>query len=193
MAATETESAPRARLLDAVVAHLEQHGAHDVSLRGLAAAVGTSHRMLSYHFGSRDGLLLAVTRAVEARQRAALADLLADATASPVDVMRRMHERLTDPALWPQERLFFDLYARGLRGEAEAAPLLDEAIDAWLEPVQRLFERLGFGPRDAAAEARLALAVSRGLLLDLLATGDRAAADRTMERYLARYADRPAG
>ena len=36
----------------------------------------------------------------------------------------------------------------------------------------------------ARAEARLAVAVTRGLLLDLLATGDRDAATEAFERYL---------
>ena len=65
-------SSARALLLDAVIAHLGQHGLGDLSLRQLAPAVGTSHRMLIYHFGSKEGLLIAVVQAVEARQRAAL-------------------------------------------------------------------------------------------------------------------------
>ena len=48
-------------------------------------------------------------------------------------------------------------------------------------------------PRDARAEARLGVAVIRGLLLDLLATGDRAALDEAVERFilLAEAAPRP--
>lgn len=191
MATTPTQPvSPRDRLLDVVLAHLAEHGTHDLSLRGLAAAVGSSHRMLSYHFGSRDGLLVAVSRAVEGRQREALVQLLeADPDASAIDVMWRMYERLVDPALWPQERLFFDLYARALQGQPAAQPLLDGVVDAWLHPLTALFSRLGFDAEQASAEARLALAVSRGLLLDLLATHDRAAADRVMARYVAHYQD----
>jgi AcrR family transcriptional regulator len=179
--------APKERLLEAVLDYVEEHGTHDLRLRRVAAAVGTSHRMLLYHFGSRDGLLVAVTRAVEERQREALQQLVLTPGASPVDVMWLMHRRLTDPALWPQERLFFDLYARALQGHSEARPVLDGVVEDWLGPVGRLFERLGFAEEDALAEARLALAVARGLLLDLLATGDRTAADRTMGRFIARY------
>ena len=63
------ELAPRDKLLSAVVEHFAEHGIGDTSLRGIAEAVGTSHRMLIYHFGSREGLLVEVTRTVEARQR----------------------------------------------------------------------------------------------------------------------------
>ena len=41
------------------------------------------------------------------------------------------------------------------------------------------------GRQEALAQARLGIAVSRGLLLDLLATGDRAAVDAAMEAYIA--------
>src|SRR6478672_3033675 len=78
MAAGPNRTGSRDRLLAAAMDHVAQHGVGDLSLRGLAAALGTSHRMLSYHFGSREGLLIEVIRAVEAQQRAALAAMLAD-------------------------------------------------------------------------------------------------------------------
>ncbi len=64
-------------------------------------------------------------------------------------------------------------------------------MEAWIEPSSELFRRLGFGEDEARAEARLSLAVARGLLLDLLATGDRAAVDAAAEQYLRRYEPRP--
>ena len=67
-------SQARERLLAAAVRHALDAGIADLSLRQLAAAIGTSHRMLLYHFGSREGLLVAVTQAVEEQQRAALLD-----------------------------------------------------------------------------------------------------------------------
>jgi AcrR family transcriptional regulator len=179
---------PRERLLGAVIDHVAAHGVQDTTLRGLAAAIGTSHRMLSYHFGSREGLLVEVSRTVERRQRAAFEAMLADAGASPLDVMRTMWHRFADAALHPHERLFFELYARALRDPGGAEGFLPEVIEAWLPPATALFARLGLDEATARTEARLAVAVSRGMLLDLLATGDRAAADAAMERYVARFA-----
>ncbi len=40
-------------------------------------------------------------------------------------------------------------------------------------------------PHTARAEARLGVAVARGLLLDLLATVDREAVDQAMESFIA--------
>jgi AcrR family transcriptional regulator len=50
----------REELLDRVTAHVLEHGLIGLSLRPVAAAVGTSDRMLIYHFTSRDALVSAV-------------------------------------------------------------------------------------------------------------------------------------
>ncbi|HEV7720983.1 MAG TPA: TetR family transcriptional regulator, partial [Iamia sp.] len=170
------------RLLAGAVAHVAAHGVGDLTLRGLAAALGTSHRMLIYHFGSRDGLLVAIAAEVERQQREVLADL--DVTGDPAEVMRAMWARLADPALWPFERLFFELYARALQGDPGAAPFLDGIVEDWVAPLVELAVQAGADEAVARAEARLGLAVYRGLLLDLLATGDRAGVDAAVERFI---------
>src|SRR5436853_5945379 len=83
----------REKLLAAVIDYVATHGFSDLSLREVAAAIGTSHRMLIYHFGSREGLLVAVVHAVEDAQRAFLAEFAADASLSLPDVMRQMWRR----------------------------------------------------------------------------------------------------
>jgi AcrR family transcriptional regulator len=179
------------RLLAAVVDRLTEGGLGDVSLRGLAGAVGTSHRMLIYHFGSKEGLLVEVVRAVEERQRAALAELEreldTDPARSPADVVRAFWRRLTDPALWPVERLFFELYGQALQGREGTTPILDGIVESWLVPLTASVRRFGSSAEQARADARLGLAVVRGLLLDLLATGDRAGVDEAMERFVTAY------
>ena len=185
MARAEDGTGARERLLAAAMEHVAEHGVGNLSLRGLAAALGTSHRMLSYHFGSREGLLIEVIRAVEAQQRAALAELLLDEDAPPAETMRRMWRRVADPALWPNERLFFEVYAQALQGGPHARPLLDGIVDLWVEPLARIAVARGEDEARARAEARLGVAVTRGLLLDLLATRDRAAVDAAAERWIA--------
>ena len=61
-------TAARDALLAKVVAHYAEHGVGDTSLRSLAAAIGTSQRMLHYHFGSREDVLTAVIDAVAGGQ-----------------------------------------------------------------------------------------------------------------------------
>src|SRR4051812_29604269 len=185
--ASKPDGQPRARLLAAVLDHVAARGISDLSLRDVAAAVGTSHRMLIYHFGSREGLMVAIVQAVEAAQRAFLAELTADPSLSQADTVRMMWRRLADPALWPNERLFFEIYVLALQGRPGTAGLLDDIVDAWVEPSVAWAMQRGRPASEARADARLAVAVCRGLLLDLLATGDRAAVDAAVERYISLY------
>jgi AcrR family transcriptional regulator len=181
--ASRSEGASKERLLAAAIDYAAEHGISDLSLRRLAAALGTSHRMLIYHFGSKEGLLVEVIRAVEQRQRDALTGLGRDPSLSPAETMRRMWERLADPRLWPHERLFFEVYGQALQGRAHAAPLLDGIVESWLEPLTEFALELGLPADTARVNARLWVAVARGLLLDLLATGDRGGVDEALEQF----------
>ncbi|MET8847370.1 TetR/AcrR family transcriptional regulator [Amycolatopsis sp. NPDC004625] len=174
-------TSPRAKLLDAAIDHIARHGGADRSLRALAADLGTSHRMLIYHFGSKEGLLTAVAQEVEARQRAALAGL------DPAGAGRKFWRRLTGESLRANEKLFFQLYGQALGGTPGTAEFLDGVVEDWLGPIEALLARYGIPEVDRPAHARLGLAVARGLLLDLVTTGDREAVDAAMELFLARY------
>jgi AcrR family transcriptional regulator len=176
---------PRDRLLGLAVDYLTERGLGDISLRELAAALGTSHRMLIYHFGSKEGLYVEVIRETERRQRLALAGLLEESDGTLADVTRRFWRRLSAPGLAPLERLFFEVYGQALQGRPYALPVLDGVVEAWIEPAATMLRGEGRSDRDARAEARLGVAVIRGLLLDLLATGDSGGVQDALERYLA--------
>jgi AcrR family transcriptional regulator len=180
----------RQRLLDAVVAHFTAEGLADQSLRRIAEAIGTSHRMLLYHFGSKDGLLLAVVRAVEARTQGRLAALSEDAPGETDALIHRMWDYLADPDLGDFERLFFALYGRALQGDDAIRPLLDEDVAHWLDANVALSARWGVPSDVARTHARLELAVTRGLLLDLLATGDRDGVEAALGVFADRYRGR---
>jgi AcrR family transcriptional regulator len=167
------------RLLEAAVDHALNEGIVDLSLREIAAAIGTSHRMLIYHFGSREGLLTSVVREVERRQREAVAD-----TALSADNARQLWDRWADPSLWAQERLFFEIYAHALLGRPGTEGFLDEVLDGWISPLVDAMTSAGHDREDARAVARLSVAVTRGLLLDLLATGDSAGTTRAFALFV---------
>lgn len=166
-------------LLAAVVAELERGGIGDRSLREIGAAVGTSHRMLIHHFGSREGLLTEVIRKVEADQRSFLESLDLRRDQAIVD----MWQRLSDPSLWPAERLFFECYARACRGEPPFASLLPGLVDDWVDIGVRLGLVWPGDQRAERARARAGLAMFRGLLLDLVGTGDRAGVNDAFEEF----------
>ena len=124
----------RDQLLAAAVARAAQGGISEISLRQIATDLGTSHRMLIYHFGTKEGLLAAISGAVEQQQRDALNALRADPSVTPVDAAMRMWQRFADPALWPLERLFFELYVQALQGKQHSAGFLDAALEPWFAP-----------------------------------------------------------
>lgn len=169
-------------LLDKVVDHLVEGGSSDLTLRGIGGAVGTSHRMLIYHFGGLVGLLTAVVHEVEARQRRALSGLAEDPALSLAELADRFWRQLREPRLRALERLFFELYGRLLHGSDPGAA--QALVAPWLGEVEDLLVERGLPAETARALARLGTAVTRGLLLDLLATGDEEGADAAMALYL---------
>jgi AcrR family transcriptional regulator len=70
--------------------------------------------MLIHHFGSREGLLVEVIRAVEERQRAALAGLDAESGEVSTELADRLWRHLRSPDLAAQERLFFEVHGQAL-------------------------------------------------------------------------------
>lgn len=174
-------SQARERLLAAAVDQAMRGGITDLSLRGLAAAIGTSHRMLLYHFGSREGLLVAISNAVNRAEVGALARW---------EDPRQLWEYFTDPEMWPSERLFFELYVRALFGGPGTDEFFEASVEAWITALAADWVMAGGDETTARTQGRLGLAVARGLLLDLLLTGDRDGVTQAYERFL-QYAQPP--
>lgn len=162
----------REALLDRVIAAATRDGLADRSLRDLAEAAGTSHRMLLYHFGSRAGLVAAIVERVERSQRQALVEMSVDAVDSS-DLIRRLWAQVSSPELRPFVRLFFDCVA-ATGGAGLTNP--------WLELGEEVADNIG---DDLDVDMlRLGVAVTRGLLVDVLATGDPEPATRSLERFI---------
>lgn len=168
------DSGRRRELLDALVDEFAAGGVGDRSLREVAAAVGTSHRMLLHHFGSREDLLVAIVEEVELRQMSLVPGL----PTNPADGFAAMWADLRRPELRQLERLFFECYSRAAQGEKPFTRMVPGAVDGWLREVEAAADV----PYDGAM-ARLGLAVTRGLLLDLVATNDDAGVDAAAKAF----------
>ena len=165
----------RQSLLDDAVGHFAKNGIGDASLRSIATSIGTSHRMLIYHFGSREGLLAEVVRTVEQQQRDLLAEVMA--TDLPLAEQNDLFWRRVTEAALIYGPLFFELSAQAMQNRPHTEALKADLINVWLPPLIDLCIRAGIPPDEAPAYARLGLAASRGLLFDLLLTGDHASID----------------
>jgi len=166
---------PRTRLLERLVDDIGRNGLGDRSLRELAQAVGSSHRMLNYHFGSRAGLVAALVEVVEAGQRDLLGQLAAGAATAEELVMALWHQ-VSAPELRPFVRLFFECVA------ATGGVGLTEP---WLAVSAEIAGRFGLDSDEA--ELRMGVAVTRGLLIDVLASGDAGPATESMQRFVAMW------
>ena len=181
------DKTPKQRLLDAAIEYVAANGMSDVSLRTLATALGTSHRMLIFHFGSKERLWVEIVQTVEQRQREILGEVLPDPSQPVGEAMRAWWKHISDPSLWPNERLFFELYGQALQGRPHTLELLDGIVDDWLDPITEINVSVGVPRSLARAHARLGIAVTRGLLLDLLATRDIAGVDAAMDAFIDVY------
>lgn len=168
----------RQRILEACTDHALAHGLPD-RLAPLAAAAGVSGRMLIYHFGTRDALLRAVLREARQRQLASFGALLRERPGELyTETLARAWIGLTGPANRPYLRMF-----GGLREQAEPPLWPDFRLAAttdWLAPLEQ-----GLGTMGRPELATTVLAVIRGLMMDLDATGDTDRTGRAMDHFLA--------
>lgn len=151
-------------------------------MRTLASGVGTSNRMLNYHFGSREQLLATVIERVCEAERDALARFLA-ADADPVEAGRRYWGHVADTAS-TFAPLFHELSSHAMYGKAYAESLRVVLTDAWLDGFTSGFTRIT-DTDHAERLARLCLAVGRGVLFEAALTHDRAAADAVIDDFTA--------
>ncbi len=164
------------RLLEAATDHALAHGLPD-RLGPLVAATGTSARMLLYHFGTRDALLHEVLQRARRRQQALFGELLRARGDEPYTVtLARAWTVITGADGQPYLRLFAQW-----RPEAAERPWPDQrsATTDWLGPLTEGLRSLG-----RPELATLVLAVIRGLLMDLDATGDAARTTDAFEDFL---------
>jgi AcrR family transcriptional regulator len=167
----------RQRLLDTRTDHALTHGLPD-RLEPLAAATGISTRMLIYHFGTRDALLRAVLGQARQRQIETFSELLRVRPDQPyAATLAAAWSELTGPRGRPYLRLFGRLHDTA--GEPLWPGFRRTATTDWLAPLEEGMRSTGHPEL-----ATVVLAVIRGLLMDLDATGDTARTDQAFADFL---------
>jgi AcrR family transcriptional regulator len=166
----------RAKLLKKIVDYMAKHGVVDLSLRPLAAALGTSPRMLLYFFGSKEELLANALTEGRVRQQREFTRALS--------TRRRRQEQLRLAwEVWSSEEnrkslwLFFEAYALAMRDRKRFPGLLERLVKDWLPFFEHAVAAAGVETERVQPLATLILATIRGLQLDMLATGEQARVD----------------
>lgn len=177
-------SARKQELLQAAYQYVLGNGLSGMSLRPLAKAIGSSPRVLLFLFGSKEGLiraLLARAREDELAYLAALKDSQGLAATG-----REIWSWLAAPSHRALLALWVEGYARSLAGEPGPwAEFGAGTVRDWLGLLAARQPAAGRGTPAGQDERTLLLAVLRGALLDLLATGDADRVTSAVERHLA--------
>lgn len=162
----------RQELLDRSVDYVVANGISDLSLRPLAAALGTQAPVLLHHFGSKEQLVVEILGCVRDRLRSLGRSAEAE---NPRSGLGAVWAWVSHPDQGPLMRLFFEAYGLALRHPDRYSDFIDHAIDDWLdEPLAAIDD----------VSATLAIATVTGLVLDLLTTGDQNRVENAMERFL---------
>jgi AcrR family transcriptional regulator len=178
-AAGPSRRAPSARqdeLLELAYQYVLAHGLADMSLRPLAKAIGSSPRVLLFLYGSKDALIRALLDRARSDELAAIAAFREiESGAGLADSARQVWEWLSAPDHRLLLGLWVEAYARSLVNPAGPwGGFAAQTVQDWLgllastQPQARRHSPAG------AAERTAVLALLRGAMLDLLATGDLA-------------------
>ena len=169
----------RRALLERVVDYALGHGVAELSLRPLAAEVGTSARMLIHHFGSKEQLVAEVLAAIEADLATRLV-----AQASDVDdlgvVLQRFWVQMSDPALESLLRSMFEVWGQALVRPEKYRTFLAGVVEPWTAFMAGRLVSRGLEPAQARDLALLIAATFQGLQLIRLTTGDAEAGARAL-------------
>lgn len=155
----------RAEWTESATDYVLEHGLIGLSLRPLAAELGTSDRMLLYHFGSKDELVAAVLRTSNARSTEYVRSLSpsSDLRAAVHDLWAAMRAPQIDPC----SRLYVEAAALGLFGQEPYASVVREANDQWIAAVVDHLVRSGVRRPLARRAVELIDAAFMGFQLDL--------------------------
>lgn len=108
----------REALLEKLVDHVLAHGLPGASLRPLAAAAGTSDRMLLYYFTDKATLIGAIVQTGAARMAAALEAATGPERRPVADLSRELHVLVQTADFWPYMKLWLEMVALAAQGDA---------------------------------------------------------------------------
>jgi len=169
-------SVRKGQLLSAAVDYFIAHGVADLSLRPMAATLGTSARLLIFHFGSKEQLILEVLGEIQRRLQASFQRLVE--TRSPI---KSYWLWATRPENLPSLRLLYEVQIIAIQNPRVYGRYLEQHATDWLAIAEAAMSK----SLRSRTMATLCIAVFDGLFLELLSTGDRARTTRALDRFVA--------
>ncbi|MFZ6730779.1 TetR/AcrR family transcriptional regulator [Undibacterium sp. Ji42W] len=156
----------RDELRDNALDYFLAHGLAELSLRPLAEKIGTSARLLIYHFESKEKLITVVMEMVRARVQQSVIRMMQDTQGEAS--MESFWNWITDIENIPYVRLLFEVQVLALQNPAVYAQFLSDTSSSWLEVLEHGIPESA----DRRTIASLCSAVIDGLVLEYMSTGD---------------------
>ena len=155
-----------------------EHGAAKLSLRPLAAKLGTSPRMLLFHFKSKEGLLQDVLGELNTRLQASFVALASSSRGEAP--LKRFWRWAGNKKNLPYLRLLYEVQIIAIQNPGEYAGYLKKMSIDWQAVV---LESLSKSMR-CEPMATLCIAVFDGLFLELMSTGERGRLTRALDYFI---------
>lgn len=173
---TAIPSARKVELLEATYRYVLENGLARLSLRPLAAAIGSSPRVLVFLFGNKDGLVRAVLARARADELAILDQIGMSGDPGIADLataVERLWKWLAAAQHQPLLKLWAETYVSSLvEPDGVWGGFAAATVNDWLTVLSTHQSSQERDSAEGSARRTLALAVLRGALLDLLATTD---------------------
>lgn len=156
----------RDELRDNALDYFLDHGLAELSLRPLAERIGTSARLLIYHFESKENLITVVMGEARSRVQQSVINMMHAARGEAG--MVSFWDWVTDRENIRFVRLLFEVQVLALQNPAVYAQFLSDTSSSWLSVIEQGI------PESAERRtiATLCSAVLDGLVLEYMSTGD---------------------
>ena len=177
-----TEPQKKEALLEQCLATAIEHGGLDTSINSMAKRIGTSGRMLVYHFGSKQELEQQIIGLLEIRLREKL--WASQSTSLPgvegvATSLLEMWKHLTAPEMQGLLKLTMELHQRAMQGDSETQRFLERESQQWITSLLQL-------TNDKAIAVAL-FHLFQGAILDFLTTGNARRGQQTLETFMATW------
>jgi AcrR family transcriptional regulator len=168
------------QLLEALIAYFIRHGVADVSLRPMAQEIGTSARLLIFHFRSRERLLLEVLDEMQTRMQQSMKELLGKAGVNRVAPLRMFWDWALEEQNFAPLRVLYQLQMLAAQDSKTYGKYLKRNSRNWLEVVQAILKP----SYRSAALATLMVAIFDGLFIEVMSSGDRRRATAAIDQFV---------
>jgi AcrR family transcriptional regulator len=163
-------------LLEKILQYLLENGIHELSLRPLAQALGTNARMLIYHFGSKEQLIVETLELAQQRQIEALSSSPKPKKSVKAELVY-LWKWFSSNEFLPFGKLLFEIEAQAINGNTQYATFATQILEGWIIFIQSRFAGC------SASTANLIVNMISGLLIDKLVTQNSKRVEASFEAF----------